>query len=63
MTKTRHRDGTAHEAQLASGCGANRVVEWWPLRCRSRVPRGCRRLDLISGSAVGRTLTPKIPPS
>jgi hypothetical protein len=38
MTKTRHRDGTAHEAQLASGCGANRVVEWWPLRCRSRVP-------------------------
>src|SRR5215213_1149346 len=35
MTKTRHRDGTAHEAQLASGCGANRVVEWWTVRCRS----------------------------
>ena len=39
MIKTRHRDGTAHEAQLASGCGANGVVEWWTLRCRSRVLR------------------------
>ena len=26
MIKTRHRDGTAHEAQLASGCGPNGVV-------------------------------------
>ena len=61
MIKTRHRDGTAHEAQLASGCGANGVVGGGP--CAVVPPaKGCWRLDLISGSALGRTLTPRIPP-
>jgi hypothetical protein len=37
----------------------------WVVNLALSFPRakGCWRLDLISGSALGRTLTPKIPPS